>query len=60
MRALLKNKDFLKTFERIFCVTIGCIMVAFMLWKAPDQATKIIDMSGVLLVGAKLNEKFGL
>ena len=35
-------------------------MVAFMLWKAPDQATKIIDMSGVLLVGAKLNEKFGL
>ena len=54
MHALFRNKNFLKSFERIILVVIGGAVFSFMLWKAPDQAQRIVDAAGLLFVGTKL------
>jgi len=59
MRKVLTDKNFLSTVEKLFFVSVGSVMFCFMLWKAPDQAQNIINMAGLLFVGAKIKEKIG-
>jgi len=54
MRVLFKNKYFLNTVERLVLIIIGSTALSFMLWRAPEQAQKIIDVAAGLFVGTKL------
>jgi len=61
MRALLKDKHFVKTVASVIKFTIACGMFCFILWKAPQQATSIVGYAGAFVLGgSKFKQQIGL
>ncbi len=61
MRALLKDKYFVRTAAGVLKFAIAGGMFCFMLLKAPGQAKTIIGYAGMYIMGGqKLHEKIGI
>ncbi len=60
MKELLQNKHFVNTAARVITYSLTLCIVALLFWKAPTQATQVMNTAAYLLGGAALRSKLGL
>lgn len=60
MQKALQNKHLINTSAKVIMYCFTLIVVGILFWKAPTQATQIMNTAAYLLGGATLGTKLGL